>query len=73
VSALVHLFVDTPEGTLVKVVVACVVVAVLVWWAVNFAVALLVLGLWWLGRALQRLLAGRRSGWRHPDRPGATA
>jgi hypothetical protein len=59
------------------VLVASAVVALVVWWVVTLAVALLAFALWRLGRALHALRSGRlrrrASGRRRVYRPGAKA
>jgi hypothetical protein len=51
----VHLLLYTPAGSLVMVVAASAIVALVVWWAMTTAVALVALAIW-------RLRAGGRNG-----------
>lgn len=49
-----HFLLYTPAGSLVMVLVASVAVAVVVWWAVMLAVALVAFALWRLRCTLLR-------------------
>jgi hypothetical protein len=55
-----HFLLYTPAGSLVMVLVASAAVAVVVWWAVMLAVALVAFALWRLRCALWR--RGYRAG-----------
>lgn len=72
-NTLLHLLLYTGEGSLVMVLVASAVVAVVVSWAVKLAVAVLAFAVWLLVRTLHRAFPVPKAGGRHTDRPAAKA
>ena len=66
-----HFLLYTPAGDVVSVLVASVVVALLVWWAVTLAVLLVAVAAWRFGCALGGRLVAATS--RRVYRPGGKA